>query len=68
MDNLKVLSQFLNKEDAEEVLKLTKNYDTYVANLKKKLNKLLAPVDYEVLTGIAFKKKANGDNINGNSI
>lgn len=52
-----VLTKHLGKENAEEVLKLTKAYDNYILKFKKKLNTLLEPVDYEVKTGIVFTKK-----------
>jgi hypothetical protein len=51
-----VLTQFLGGEKAEEVLKITKAYDNYILKFKKKINKLLEPIDYEVLTGVTYRK------------
>lgn len=52
-----VLTNHLGKENAEEVLKLTKAYDAYVLKFKNKINKLLLPVNIEVKTGIVFSQK-----------
>jgi len=52
-----VLSKHLGEDKATEVLKLTKAYDNYVGKFKKKLNKLLEPINYEVKVGVVFTKK-----------
>lgn len=57
-EQLKVLTKALGDESsAKEVLKLTANYDKYVVKFKEAINKLLAPIGYEVKVGVAFVKK-----------
>jgi hypothetical protein len=56
-----VLTEHLGEKAAEEVLKATKAYDAYIARFKKKMNKLLAPINFEVKTGIAFEQKPQGE-------
>jgi hypothetical protein len=53
-----VLTKYLGSDKADEILKVTKAYDNYIARFKKKMNKLLEPIDYEVLTGVTYKKTA----------
>ena len=52
-----VLVQQFGEKSAEDLIKLTKAYDSYIAKFKKKMNKLLEPANYEVKTGIVFSKK-----------
>lgn len=56
-----LLVKHLGEESTEEIVKITKAYDNYVLKFKKKLNKLLEPINYEVKVGVAFSKKTNGD-------
>lgn len=56
-----LLTKALGDEKAAEVLKITKAYDNYIEKFKKKMNKLLEPINFEVKTGVAFTKKAKGD-------
>ncbi len=57
-NNKKVLEQHLgDKEKAKEVLRLTSNYDKYIAKFKIEMNKLLEPVNYEVKAGLVFVPK-----------
>ena len=53
----KELSKALGDASAEEVIKLTSNYDKYILKFKSAMNKLLEPAGYEVKVGIAFVKK-----------
>jgi len=52
-----VLEKHLGQEKAEEILKLTKAYDAYILKFRKKINKLIEPVDLEVKIYTQFKKK-----------
>ena len=56
-DNKEVLVKALGEEKAEEVLKLTINYDKYILKFKKAMNKALESSGYEVKAGLAFTKK-----------
>lgn len=59
--NTELLKKHLGEESTEEIVKITKAYDKYVIKFKDRLNKLLAPINYEVKVGIAFYKKPKGD-------
>lgn len=52
-----VLSQHLGEENATELLRLTKAYDNYMLKFKKKINKMLEPLDLEVKSGLVYTKK-----------
>jgi hypothetical protein len=65
-DNLEVLSQYLDKEKAKELLDTLAKYDKYILKFRNKVDSLLHPVNYKVLTGIAFEQKEiiNGEQVN----
>lgn len=56
-----LLKKHLGEESTAEIVKITKAYDAYVVKFKKKLNKLLEPINYEVKVGVAFTQKPKGD-------
>jgi len=56
--NETLLAATMGEQSAKELVKLTSNYDKYLAKFKSKVNELLAPIDHEIVVGIAFVKKA----------
>ena len=56
---LKALAPVLGEDKAKELLKLTSNYDKYIAKFKKNINSLLDPIGFEAKTGFAVFKKDN---------
>lgn len=58
-EQLKLLTPVLGEEKAKELLKLTSNYDKYIAKFKDNVNSILDPIGYEVKMGFGvFKKDA----------
>lgn len=53
----KHLVKEFGKNKAEELIKLTKNFDNYVKKFKENVNSLLDEKGYEVVTGVSFVKK-----------
>lgn len=57
MDNFKALAPVLGDEKTKELLKLTNKYDKYIGKFKTDVNAILGPLGFEILTGVAFRKK-----------
>ena len=66
------LESFLNENEAEELMKLCKNFDQYVKKYQEKVNVLLKDCGYEVLLAHSFvtkeeKQKILERKLNGHS-
>ena len=54
MSNLDRLAEVMEKDKAEEILRLTENFDKYIKKFKNSLNPLLAPIGFEAKIGLIF--------------
>lgn len=61
-DNFKALIPIMGEEKANELKKLTSNYDKYIEKFKKNVNSILDSSGFEVKTGVAFVKKGKAPN------
>lgn len=68
MSNIsKVLEDALGKDKASEVVGITMKYDKYVLRFKNHINRLLEPIGFEVVIGLAFVPKKVQEKQNGST-
>ena len=68
MDNKETLESVVGKEKAEQLLKLTDNFDKQILTFKNKINKVLKPMGFEAKVGVVFSELSiegleNGTNL-----
>lgn len=51
------LIEVFGEEKAKKIIKLQKSLDLHMIKFKKEMNELLEEHEYEVLCGVAYKRK-----------